>query len=113
MMVADLNPGERSSSPEELTEAGGKLYFTAYTASLGREVFEYDPPLNATLTIRRIGSNVIVEWPHDPAQDFQLQSSHDLKVWTDHTQPTSIANGMKSVTIPIGSAPYFLRLAEQ
>src|SRR5690606_30222545 len=40
-LVADLNSGVLSSSPKGLVVIGGKLYFSAVTASYGRELYAY------------------------------------------------------------------------
>ena len=38
-IVRDINPGVESSSPQNLTEAGGKLFFTADNGTNGRELW--------------------------------------------------------------------------
>jgi len=42
-LVADINPGTEGSQPEELTVAGGKIYFRASDRVVGTELFVYDP----------------------------------------------------------------------
>ena len=42
VQVSDLNPGTAGSSPSELTEYNGQVYFAATTASEGRELFRSD-----------------------------------------------------------------------
>jgi ELWxxDGT repeat protein len=43
-LVADIEPGTASSSPQDLKVMGGKLYFTAHRRDTGREPFVIDLP---------------------------------------------------------------------
>jgi MYXO-CTERM domain-containing protein len=41
-LMADLAPGEEGSMPSNLTPAAGKVFFTAYTSSVGAELYVLD-----------------------------------------------------------------------
>jgi ELWxxDGT repeat protein len=53
--IADLVPGSGGSSPQNLTVAGSRLFFSAYTPEAGRELFAVDvaiPPTPVTIDVR-------------------------------------------------------------
>lgn len=59
-LVADINNGTGNSSPTQLTEFNGKLYFAASTATLGYELYVYDgvaAPVRATTSELRVGAS--------------------------------------------------------
>ncbi len=64
-----------------------------------------------SLSIARSGGNVILSWPGAP-NTLILQQSSSLGApnWTTVTQSQSTANGVVSVTLPIGTGPEFFRL---
>jgi ELWxxDGT repeat protein len=49
-LVADFNPGEGSSAPEEVTEFDGKIFSTAADGVHGRQLVMYDPISHAVAT---------------------------------------------------------------
>ena len=68
------------------------------------------PKLSATLT----GQNLVIAWPAS-ATGFVLQSSAQLgtsAAWTAVTGTPTTANGVSSVTIPIGTGTQFYRLRQ-
>ena len=61
--IADINPGQYSSSPKNLIEVGGKLFFSATDPTHGEELWVYDPLTNDTSFLKDIyigtnGSNI-------------------------------------------------------
>ncbi|WNJ17691.1 T9SS type A sorting domain-containing protein [Pontibacter sp. G13] len=57
-LIADVNYGFSSSSPQSFVEMGGKWYFVANTHQYGTELFEHDPTTGSTQMVQdlRIGS---------------------------------------------------------
>jgi ELWxxDGT repeat protein len=55
-LISDLNPGNRSSSPEELTIIGRNLYFSADQGD-GRKLFYYNNSLNQPKLVKNSGDN--------------------------------------------------------
>jgi ELWxxDGT repeat protein len=70
--ITDLNPGSTGSFPTNLYVYSGSLYFSAYTAATGRELFSYNGT-NVTLTtnindtVTDIGGGVLVGNDSDPS----------------------------------------------
>ena len=60
-MVANIEPGAGSSTPGELTNIGGTVFFRAFTSSHGSEVWKISPPYTTPVEVKNInptgGSN--------------------------------------------------------
>jgi ELWxxDGT repeat protein len=52
--LADLRPGPASSAPQNLTAAGGTLFFSAFTDGAGRELWKSDGTPAGTLAVKDI-----------------------------------------------------------
>ncbi len=55
-LISDLNPGNTSSSPEELTVVGKNLYFSANEGN-GRKLFYYNESLTKPKLVKNSGDN--------------------------------------------------------
>jgi len=65
------------------------------------------------LSVAIAASNLRLSWPAS-ATGYVLQSSAVLPAtWTDVTQPEVIENGVKTVTVPIGTEDMFFRLIKR
>jgi hypothetical protein len=66
-----------------------------------------------TLTVTRSGPNIILSWPDQPGVQVQSTASLLPVNWQPVTSPTpTVANGVASMTLPIGSQNAFYRLSE-
>lgn len=64
------------------------------------------------LSIRRVGSNIVLRWPTTPA-GFSLQQRSTLTAassWVDSTEPVMVVNGEYQVTVPASGAQRYFRL---
>ena len=68
-MVADMNPGAEYSSPSDLTNVDGTLYFVAYTKEIGRELWKYTPSTKALTREGLIDNNSSIQLMPNPAID--------------------------------------------
>jgi ELWxxDGT repeat protein len=59
--VSDIFPGSGSSGPEQLTDMGGTLVFTAHDPVRGRELWKVAPPLASVRTPRPVAAGGSVE----------------------------------------------------
>lgn len=68
-------------------------------------------PLQPTLTIQRLGANVIISWP-SPSTGFVLQETAALvtAAWSDVAQVPSDNGIAKSVILPASATTRFYRL---
>jgi hypothetical protein len=65
------------------------------------------------LTITPSGPNIILSWPDQPGVQVQTTASLLPANWQPVTSPTpTVANGVASMTLPIGSQNAFYRLSE-
>jgi hypothetical protein len=74
----------------------------------GPDSLEALPSLTATLN----GKNILISWPAS-ATGFNLQNSPQVgtgAAWTAVTTPPNTANGVSTVTLPVGSGTLFFRL---
>ena len=65
-----------------------------------------------TLNIARIGNNLVISWPSDGTDAFQLESATGLppSVWIAVTNSTTLVSSNYSVTLPASSGSIFYRL---
>ncbi|MBT3419577.1 MAG: hypothetical protein HN433_00150, partial [Euryarchaeota archaeon] len=63
-MVANINPGSGSSSPQYLTVFNNELYFKAYDATNGYELWKYDGT-NAPSMVANINPGSGSSYPYD------------------------------------------------
>jgi ELWxxDGT repeat protein len=56
-LVREVNPGESSSDPDELTNLGGTLLFSAVRNRWGRELWRSDGTADGTKLVKNINRN--------------------------------------------------------
>ncbi len=65
MLVKDIRPGERSSTPRNLTGSGRYLFFVANDGTHGDELWRSDGTPEGTILLRDIWSGESSSWPRD------------------------------------------------
>lgn len=80
----------------------------------GPDSLEPGPAEEPELTAVASGGNILISWP-EAVTGFALQSSPTLgagATWTPVTQAPTTANGVRTVSVPIGTSTQFFRLAQ-
>lgn len=58
-MVSDMATGSDSSDPDQIFAAGDRIYYSAQSASTGRELYRYDLPKGEIAVERLSGANLV------------------------------------------------------
>jgi ELWxxDGT repeat protein len=112
-MAFDIYPGRDSSVPEQLTVAGGRLYFQAFSPLFGNELHVYDPNfVDVPIDIRLEGGRVVLEWMPGTDRNLQLESSGADSVWAPVSASPTVSGSVYSVSLAIGEASRLFRLVE-
>ncbi|CCQ64631.1 hypothetical protein CWATWH0402_4850 [Crocosphaera watsonii WH 0402] len=64
-LAADINPGAGGSNPGGFTVFDGLLYFAAFEATNGRELYSYDPETEAFTRLSDINPDAGDSFPSD------------------------------------------------
>lgn len=76
---------------------------------------EVEPPVVPTLSITRVGSNLVISWSA-AATGYALEENHDLfqpNGWRPVSQPVVVVNGQNTVTVPVSDQPVYYRLTDK
>jgi hypothetical protein len=68
------------------------------------------PPVTLSLTAVTSGGNIVITWPDTAGAVLQSASSLTSPSWQTVTATPTVANGVDTVTLPIGSGNSFFRL---
>ena len=68
------------------------------------------PPVTLSLTAVTSGGNIVISWPDTAGAVLQSASSLNSPSWQTVTATPVVANGVDTVTVPIGSGNSFFRL---
>jgi ELWxxDGT repeat protein len=112
-MAFDIYPGRDSSVPEQLTVAGGRLYFQAFSPLFGNELHVYDPDfVDVPIDIHVESDRVVLEWMPGPTRNLQLESFGAGGVWTPVSASPTVSDSVYSVSLAIGETSRLFRLVE-
>jgi ELWxxDGT repeat protein len=112
-LAFDVLPGPASSVPEQLTVAGGRLHFNAFSPQFGNELHVYDPDfVDVPIELRLEGNQVLLEWSPAPERNLQLEESGSGSVWMTVSTPPRVSGPVHSVSLPATDGPRYFRLVE-